>query len=85
MDLAELRQLAERERQTQKNVRIRCCTAASCLASHGLAVKDALVRAVADGGRAPFRRRLRRELRRLEHPPKQQMFRDLSCGCVIHG
>jgi bidirectional [NiFe] hydrogenase diaphorase subunit len=52
MELAELRQLAERERKARKAVRVRCCTAASCLSSGGQAVKDALTRAAADAGKA---------------------------------
>jgi bidirectional [NiFe] hydrogenase diaphorase subunit len=50
MDLAELHHLGERERQARKAVRIRCCTAACCLAGSGQAVKDALAQAAADAG-----------------------------------
>jgi bidirectional [NiFe] hydrogenase diaphorase subunit len=50
MDLAELQRLAERERQSQKPLRLRCCTAAGCLSSDGQAVKDALTQSVADAG-----------------------------------
>ena len=50
MDLGELTELAERERASQKAIRVRTCTASSCLSSDGLAVKDALVKAVVDAG-----------------------------------
>jgi bidirectional [NiFe] hydrogenase diaphorase subunit len=50
MELAELHELAERERAVQKPVRIRCCTAASCLSSNGLAVKEALTETVDRAG-----------------------------------
>jgi bidirectional [NiFe] hydrogenase diaphorase subunit len=50
MELAELQELADKERRARKSVTLRCCTAASCLSSHGLAVKDALVRAAAEAG-----------------------------------
>jgi bidirectional [NiFe] hydrogenase diaphorase subunit len=52
MDLAELRQLADHERRTQKEVRLRCCTAAGCLSAGGQAVKDALTEAVRRAGKA---------------------------------
>jgi bidirectional [NiFe] hydrogenase diaphorase subunit len=46
MDLAELQEIAARERRSAKPIRLRCCTAAGCLSSDGVAVKDALVEAV---------------------------------------
>jgi bidirectional [NiFe] hydrogenase diaphorase subunit len=52
MELAELQQLAEHERQTQKKTRLRCCVAAGCLTSGGQAVKDALDHAVRSAGKA---------------------------------
>lgn len=52
MDLAELQELAERERHSRKPYQIRCCTAAGCLSSNGQAVKDALDSAVSDCGLA---------------------------------
>jgi len=50
MDLTELLEIAERERRTQKLVRIRCCVAAGCLSSNALEVKQRLEAAVADAG-----------------------------------
>jgi bidirectional [NiFe] hydrogenase diaphorase subunit len=52
MDLAELQEIAERERKARKAVRLRCCLAAGCLSSEGGAVKAALDRAVAEAGLA---------------------------------
>ena len=50
MDLAELQLLGQNERDQQKPLRLRCCTAAGCLSSGSQAVRDALDRAVAERG-----------------------------------
>jgi bidirectional [NiFe] hydrogenase diaphorase subunit len=50
MELADLQALASRERAARKPIRIRCCTATSCLLSGSIQVKDALETAVADAG-----------------------------------
>ncbi|MBI3822605.1 MAG: NADH-quinone oxidoreductase subunit NuoF [Planctomycetes bacterium] len=50
MDLAELNEVAESERSRQKPMRIRCCTAAGCVSSGSLAVKQALDRAIVERG-----------------------------------
>jgi bidirectional [NiFe] hydrogenase diaphorase subunit len=50
MDLLELLEIAEQERQSQKAVQIRCCVAAGCLSSNSLAVKEGLEKAVTDAG-----------------------------------
>lgn len=50
MDLAELQAIAEKERYGWQRVRIRCCTAASCLSSNGQAVKEKLDEAVQQSG-----------------------------------
>jgi len=50
MDLAELQQIAEHELEQQKSMRIRCCTAAGCVSSGSLAVKEAFDREVAAQG-----------------------------------
>jgi bidirectional [NiFe] hydrogenase diaphorase subunit len=47
MDLAELHDIAEKERQARRPIRVRCCTAAGCLSSCGGDVKQALDQAVA--------------------------------------
>jgi bidirectional [NiFe] hydrogenase diaphorase subunit len=47
MDLAELHAIAERERQTPKPIRIRCCVAAGCLSANAQAVKQRLEESVA--------------------------------------
>src|SRR5512139_875836 len=52
MDLAELLEIAERERKARKAIRLRCCLAAGCLSSEGGAVKAALDQAVAAAGLA---------------------------------
>ena len=52
MDLPELLEIAEQERQSQKAVQIRCCVAAGCLSSNALAVKTGLEQAVTDAGLA---------------------------------
>lgn len=46
MDLAELQDIAKKERVGWKPISVRCCTAASCLSSNGQAVKDQLAEAV---------------------------------------
>src|SRR5450631_2247908 len=50
MELAELHQIAEHEREQQKPVRIRCCAAAGCVSSGSLAVKQAFDREIASQG-----------------------------------
>jgi bidirectional [NiFe] hydrogenase diaphorase subunit len=50
MDLAELQQIAEREREQARPMRIRCCIAAGCISSGSLAVKEALEREIAAQG-----------------------------------
>jgi bidirectional [NiFe] hydrogenase diaphorase subunit len=58
MDWTELQEIAEKERNRlwerdangSKPIRIRCCTAASCLSSGSLAVKDNLEKAIAVAG-----------------------------------
>lgn len=50
MDLCELLEIAEQERQSQKALRIRCCVAAGCLSSNALEVKEGLEKAVTDAG-----------------------------------
>jgi bidirectional [NiFe] hydrogenase diaphorase subunit len=50
MDLGDLQQLGEKERRGWKAIRIRCCTAAGCLSSNAMAVKQGLDKAVADAG-----------------------------------
>src|SRR5689334_15055122 len=52
MELAELEDLAQKERDARKPVRLRCCTAAGCVSSGSQAVKDRLDRAVAERGLA---------------------------------
>jgi len=52
MDLSELLEMAEKERQSQKALQIRCCIAAGCLSSNALAVKEALEKAVTEAGLA---------------------------------
>jgi bidirectional [NiFe] hydrogenase diaphorase subunit len=47
MDLTELLEIAEKERQTRKAIRLRVCVAAGCLSANAQAVKDAARRAVA--------------------------------------
>jgi len=47
MDLAELHEIATRERQTRKPTRIRCCVAAGCLSANAQAVKQRLEESVA--------------------------------------
>ncbi len=50
MDLADLQAIAETERSARKPVRIRCCTAAGCLSSGSMKVKEGLEAAVAQAG-----------------------------------
>ena len=52
MDLPELLEIAEQERQSQKAVQIRCCVAAGCLSSNALSVKTGLEQVVTDAGLA---------------------------------
>jgi bidirectional [NiFe] hydrogenase diaphorase subunit len=47
MELAELLEIGEKERKSQPPVTIRCCTAAGCVSSQSLAVRDRLTEAVA--------------------------------------
>jgi bidirectional [NiFe] hydrogenase diaphorase subunit len=46
MDLAELTQIAQNERDRQKSIRIRCCTSGGCQASNSLQVKARMEMAV---------------------------------------
>ncbi|MDY7012794.1 MAG: (2Fe-2S) ferredoxin domain-containing protein, partial [Cyanobacteriota bacterium] len=46
MDITELREIAQKERDRQKPVRLHCCTAAGCLSSGSAAVKQGLDAAV---------------------------------------
>ena len=50
MDLAELQEIAEQERQARKPIRIRCCVAAGCLSANAQTVKQELEAAVAAAG-----------------------------------
>jgi bidirectional [NiFe] hydrogenase diaphorase subunit len=50
MDLVELQQISEQECARQLPVRIRCCTAAGCVSSGSLAVKEAFDREVSSQG-----------------------------------
>jgi Ni,Fe-hydrogenase maturation factor/(2Fe-2S) ferredoxin len=50
MDLAELLDIAEKERAKRKPIRIRCCVAGSCLFSDSRSVKARLEQAVAEAG-----------------------------------
>ncbi len=52
MELAELKELADKEKAEQKPIRIRCCTAAGCLSSNSQAVQQALTDAVTTAGLA---------------------------------
>lgn len=52
MDLPELLEIANQERQSQTPIRIRCCVAAGCLSSNSLAVKEHLETAVTESGMA---------------------------------
>ena len=50
MELADLEMISERERQAGKPVRIRCCTATSCVLTGSMRVGESLRAAVRDGG-----------------------------------
>jgi bidirectional [NiFe] hydrogenase diaphorase subunit len=50
MVLEDLIRIKEAERAAQKKFTLRCCTAAGCVSANANAVKDALEKAVADGG-----------------------------------
>ena len=52
MDLTELLEIGEKERQTQGGIRIRVCVAAGCLSANAQAVKQSLEAAVAEAGLA---------------------------------
>jgi bidirectional [NiFe] hydrogenase diaphorase subunit len=50
MDLTELLEIGEKERQGQCGIRVRVCVAAGCLSANAQAVKQSLEAAVADAG-----------------------------------
>jgi bidirectional [NiFe] hydrogenase diaphorase subunit len=50
MVLEDLIRIRDAERAAQKTFTLRCCTAAGCVSANANSVKDALVKAVADGG-----------------------------------
>jgi bidirectional [NiFe] hydrogenase diaphorase subunit len=50
MDLNELLEIAEKERQRAATVRIRCCTAAGCASSGAEEIKDRLEQSIKDAG-----------------------------------
>lgn len=50
MDLIELQDIAERERQSRKGTCIRCCTVGGCLSTNGVAVKEQLRTSIAAAG-----------------------------------
>ncbi len=50
MELADLQEMARAEKNNRKSMRVRCCTAASCLSSGSKAVKEALDQEVAARG-----------------------------------
>lgn len=50
MDLTELQEIADKERQGHKPIRIRCCMAAGCLSANAQAVKQQLEVAVSAAG-----------------------------------
>jgi bidirectional [NiFe] hydrogenase diaphorase subunit len=52
IDLTELLEIAEHERQSQKALCIRCCVAAGCLSANSLAVKEQLEAVVQEAGLA---------------------------------
>ncbi|HMB06728.1 MAG TPA: NADH-quinone oxidoreductase subunit NuoF [Isosphaeraceae bacterium] len=52
MDLADLREIAENERAARKAVRVRCCTAASCLSAGAKVVAEGLEAAIVQAGLA---------------------------------
>jgi bidirectional [NiFe] hydrogenase diaphorase subunit len=50
MDLAELQEIAEKQQQARKRIRIHCCTSSGCQASRSLELKQRLDQAVAEQG-----------------------------------
>ena len=52
MDLTELLEIGEKERQDQRGIRIRVCVAAGCLSANAQAVKQSLEAAVSEAGLA---------------------------------
>ena len=50
MDLTELHEIGEKERQAERSIRIRVCVAAGCLSANAQAVKQSLETAVAEAG-----------------------------------
>ncbi len=50
MDLTKLLEIAQQERDRQKNIRILCCTAAGCLSANSAAVQNSLEAAVEGAG-----------------------------------
>jgi bidirectional [NiFe] hydrogenase diaphorase subunit len=50
MDLTELLEIGEKERQAERSIRIRVCVAAGCLSANAQAVKQSLETAVAEAG-----------------------------------
>jgi bidirectional [NiFe] hydrogenase diaphorase subunit len=52
MDLTELLEIGEKERQGQTGIRIRVCVAAGCLSANAQAVKQSLEAAVGEAGLA---------------------------------
>src|SRR5512144_2424297 len=50
MDLAELQEIGESERQARKPVRIRCCVAAGCLSANAQLVKQRLEETISAAG-----------------------------------
>lgn len=50
MDITQLREIAQKERDSRKSTRIRCCTAAGCISSGAAAVKNSLDAAVQNAG-----------------------------------
>ncbi len=50
MDLTELREIAQQERDRPKEIRIYCCSAAGCLSANASAIKTSLDEAIADAG-----------------------------------
>jgi hypothetical protein len=55
MDLAELNQIVQNERDRQKSIRIRCCTSGGCQASNSLQVKARMEMAVKGVGARRYR------------------------------
>lgn len=50
MDLAELQEIAEKERSAQKSIRVHCCTSTGCQAANSIGVKKNLEGAVKQAG-----------------------------------